>query len=61
MEPWHQYEYLGFWGKKIRKDRIAIGIAQRIIKEGVSNQMAFNIMDLKNLKEMWDKLKEHLH
>lgn len=36
---------------------MAVGIAQRIIRECVSNQIAFNIMDLKNLKEMWDELK----
>lgn len=36
---------------------MAVDIAQRIIREGVSNQIAFNIIDLKNLKKMWDKLK----
>ena len=36
---------------------MAVGIAQRIIREGVSDQIAFNIMDLKDPKEMWDKLK----
>lgn len=36
---------------------MAVGIAQGIIREDVSNQSAFNIMDLKDLKEMWDKLK----
>ena len=36
---------------------MAVGIAQRIIKEGVSNQILFNIMDLKDPKEMWNKLK----
>lgn len=43
--------------KKVKKDHIAIGTVQQIIKEGVSDQIAFNIMDLRNLKELWDKLK----
>lgn len=45
------------WAKEIKEDRMAVGIAQRIIREGVSDQIAFNIMDLKDPKEMWDKLK----
>lgn len=36
---------------------MAIGIAQQIIREGVSDQIAFNIIDLKDPKEIWDKLK----
>ena len=47
----------GLWTKEIKEDRMAVGIAQKIIREGVSDQIAFNIMDLKNPKEMWDKLK----
>ena len=35
---------------------MAVGTAQQIIKKGVSNQIAFNIIDLKDPKEMWDKL-----
>ena len=45
------------WTKEIKEDRMAVGKAQRIIREGVSDQIAFNIMDLKDPKEMWDKLK----
>lgn len=45
------------WAKEIKEDRMAVGIAQQIIREGVSDQIAFNIMDLKDPKEMWDKLK----
>lgn len=41
----------------MKEDRMAVGIAQQIIREGVSDQIAFNIMDLKDPKEMWDKLK----
>ncbi len=47
----------GLWFKKIKEDRMAVDTAQRIIREGVSDQIAFNIMDLKDPKEMWDKLK----
>ena len=37
---------------------MAISIAQQIIRKNVSNQIAFNIIDLKNSKEMpWNKLK----
>lgn len=36
---------------------MAVGIAQRIIREGVIDQIAFNIMDIKDPKQMWDKLK----
>lgn len=43
--------------KEIKEDRIAISIVQKIIRKGISNQIAFNIMDFKDCKEMWDKLK----
>ena len=36
---------------------MAVGIAQKIIRESVSHQIVFNIMDFKDLKEIWDKLK----
>ena len=55
--PRPQCENPGLWSKKVKEDRMAVGIAQRIIIEGVSDQIAFNIMDLKDPKEMWDKLK----
>ena len=42
--------------KKAKENRIVVGIARQIILEGVSNQIAFNIMDLEDSKEMWDKL-----
>lgn len=44
------------WPKEVKEDRMAVGIARRIILEGVSDQIAFNIMDLEDPKEMWDKL-----
>lgn len=36
---------------------MTVGIVQKIIREGVSDQIAINIMDFKNSKKMWDKLK----
>lgn len=36
---------------------MAMGIAQRIIKEDVNNQIVFNIIDLQDPKEIWNKLK----
>ena len=32
-------------------------IAKRIITEGISDQLAVNIMDFEDPKKMWDKLK----
>ena len=55
--PRPQRENLGLWSKEVKEDRMAVGIVQKIIREGVSNQIAFNSMDLKDPKEMWDKLK----
>lgn len=36
---------------------MAINIIQHIIRKNVSNQIIFNIIDLEDLKNMWDKLK----
>ena len=36
---------------------MTIGIAWQIILEDINNQIAFNIIDLKDPKEMWNKLK----
>lgn len=36
---------------------MVVGIARRIILEGVNDQIVFNIIDLKDLQKMWDKLK----
>lgn len=35
---------------------MAVGIARQIILKSVNAQIAFNIMDLKDSKEMWEKL-----
>ena len=40
------------WAKEIKEDRMAVDIVQKIIKEGVSNQIAFNIMNFKDFKEI---------
>ena len=45
------------FGKEAKENQMAIGITQRIITEGISDQIAVNIMDLEDLKEMWDRLK----
>ena len=45
------------WTKKIKEDCMVVGTPQRIIREGIIDQIAFNIIDLKDPKEMWDKLK----
>ena len=45
------------FGKETKENRMAIGIAKRIITEGISDQIAVNIMDLEDPKEMWDRLK----
>lgn len=47
----------GLWGKEIKEDHMAVGTAQQFIREGISDQITFNIMHLENPKEMWDKLK----
>ena len=52
-----QYENPSLWLKEIKKDYMTIGKAQRIIRKDVSNQIVFNIIDLKDPKKIWDKLK----
>ena len=55
--PRPRRENTALWSKEVKEDHMAVGIAQKIIREGVSDQIAFNIMDLKDPKEMWEKLK----
>lgn len=45
------------FGKEAKENQMAIGIAQRIITEGISDQIAVNIMDLEDPKEMWERLR----
>lgn len=45
------------FAKEVKEDRMAIGIAQEIITKGVSDQIAFNIMDLEDPREMWNMLR----
>ncbi len=40
------------FGKEAKENQMAIGSAQRIITEGTSDQIAVNIMDLEDPKEM---------
>ena len=56
-KPWPQCRNPSLWSKEVKEDCIAVGITQKIIRKGVSDQIAFNTMDLKDLKEMWEKLK----
>ena len=42
---------------KTKEDRIAIGTAGRIIREGLSDDLFNNIIDIDDPKEMWAKLK----
>lgn len=43
--------------KKIKENQMAIGTATRIIKEGVSNDIFNNIIDVTDPQEMWQKLR----
>ena len=52
IELWPVHENPGLWLKEIKEDRMEVKTAQWIIREDVSNQIAFNIMDLKDPKEM---------
>lgn len=41
---------------KVKEDQIAVGTAGRIIREGVSNNLFNNIIDIDNPQAMWAKL-----
>lgn len=56
-KPRPKYENPGLWAKNIKENRMAIGKVQQIIRESVRDQIPFNIIDLKDSKKMWDKLK----
>lgn len=43
--------------QKTKENRMAIGTATRIIKEGVSDNIFNNIIDITDPKEMWGKLR----
>lgn len=36
---------------------MTVNIVQQIIKKNISDQITFNIIDLKNPNDMWNKLK----
>ncbi len=45
------------WEQKTKENRMAVGTATRIIKEGVSDDIFNNIIDVTDPKEMWEKLR----
>lgn len=42
--------------KKVKEDQMAVKITWQIILEGINNQIALNIINLKDPKKIWDKL-----
>lgn len=54
--PYPKQQNPMLWKKEVKEDYIAVKIACQIIIEEVNNQIAFNIMDLEDLKKMLDKL-----
>ena len=50
--PWPEWQNPQLGVKKANKDWMAVEIARRIIFEGVSDQIAFNVMDLEDPKEI---------
>lgn len=50
-------EPAAFWEQKSKENRMAVGTATRIIKEGVSDDIFNNIIDITNPQEMWEKLR----
>lgn len=50
-------ENLNLFGKEIKEGQMAFDIVRYIIVEGVNFQITFSIMDLKDPRDMWTKLK----
>lgn len=48
--PKHQIP--GLFTKKVKEDQMAVDIARPIILEGLSDQIAFNIIDFEDSKKM---------
>lgn len=46
-----------FWEQRSKENRMAVGTATRIIKEGVSDDIFNNIIDITDTREMWEKLR----
>ena len=44
------------WKQKIKENWMVMGIAIQIIKESISNDIFNNIINITNLKKMWEKL-----
>ena len=50
--PWLKQQNLGLFLKEVKKNWIVVGIAWQTILKGVNNQMAFNIIDFEDSKEI---------
>ena len=48
---------VGIWKQKIKENWIAMGIAMQIIKECVNNDIFNNIINITNVKKIWEKLR----
>lgn len=55
--PCLKYQNPGLFTKEVREDWMAVGRAWWIIQKDDNDQIAFNIIDLKDGKEIWDKFK----
>lgn len=53
---WSKYQNPNLFLKETKEDQIAVKIAWQIILKGVNDYIAFNIIDLKNQKEIWERL-----
>lgn len=47
LKPRFERQNPNLWIEEIKEDYMAVGTAQQIIEKGASNQIVFNIMDLK--------------
>lgn len=57
MEPQPTLNEDALWDHSRKKNRMAIGIATKIIQGGVSDNLFNNIIDENDPKVMWEKLK----
>lgn len=46
-----------FWEQRSKENRMAVGTATRLIREGVSDDIFNNIIDITDPREMWEKLR----
>lgn len=52
IRPRPQCKNPRLWAKDVKEDCIVVGIAQQIIRESISDEITFNIIDLEDPKEM---------